>query len=70
MIRRTALFTVTFTLSPAKRENDSGGFDSIPAPNQSMEVIASGRYILLFGTLVHYPVAMCPLARDTSSCFR
>ncbi len=35
------------------------------APNQSMEAITSGRYILLLGSLDRYPVAMRPLARDT-----
>ena len=38
--------------------------------NHAMEVIASGRYILIFGSLVAYPVAMCPLARDTTSYSR
>jgi hypothetical protein len=35
--------------------------------NQTMEVIASGRYILLSGGLNLYPAAMRPLARETSS---
>ena len=38
--------------------------------NWAMEVIASGRYILLFSDLVPYSAAMRPLARDTSSCSR
>ena len=39
-------------------------------PNRTMEVVASGRYILLFGSSNPYPVAMSPIARDTSSWSR
>ncbi len=35
-----------------------------------MELTASSRYILPFGSLNLYPVAMRPLARGTSSCSR
>jgi len=38
--------------------------------NQSMEVIASRCYELPFGSLDRYPIAMRPLARDTSSWSR
>ena len=42
----------------------------IDRPNQAMDLIASGHYVLLSGRLDPYPVAMRPLARDTSSCSR
>jgi len=44
--------------------------ESTPTSNQKMELIASGRYILLSGGLDLYSVAMVSLARGSSSYSR